>query len=74
MIKAKEIAMAEYKCPECGSEKIVSAKRITPRESEHLLMILCEGCGCFLGVVNDTSKIKDALRDIRQALKSSTGF
>jgi predicted RNA-binding Zn-ribbon protein involved in translation (DUF1610 family) len=74
MIKAKEIAMAEYKCPECGSEKIASAKRKTPRESEPLFMILCEDCGRFLGVVNDTSRLKDTLRDIRQALKTSTGI
>jgi predicted RNA-binding Zn-ribbon protein involved in translation (DUF1610 family) len=72
MIKAKEIAMAEYKCPECGSAKIASDKKIL-RSSEQLRMILCGDCGRFLGVVNDTSQIKDAIRDIRQALKTSTG-
>jgi predicted RNA-binding Zn-ribbon protein involved in translation (DUF1610 family) len=73
MIKAKEIVMAEYKCPECGSEKITS-KGKTVRGSERLLMILCDDCGCFLGVVNDTSKIKDALRSIGHTLNASTGL
>jgi uncharacterized Zn finger protein len=65
--------MAEYKCPECGSEKIAFTKKIGG-DSEHLLVLLCEDCGHFLRVVNDTSQIKVAIRDIRQALKTSTGL
>jgi uncharacterized Zn finger protein len=72
MIKAKEIAMAEYKCPECGSEEITTKRKTIG--SERLLIILCKNCGCFLGVVNDTSEIKNALRSIVQTLKASTGL
>jgi uncharacterized Zn finger protein len=72
MIKAKEIAMAEYHCPKCNSDKIASVKK--DPGSEPLRMILCAECGCFLGVVNDTSQIKAAIKDIRQALKTSTGL
>jgi uncharacterized Zn finger protein len=72
MIKAKETAMTECKCPECASEKITFRKRVCG--SEHLLMLLCEDCGCFLGAVNDTSQLKAAIKDIRQTLKASTGL
>jgi uncharacterized Zn finger protein len=66
--------MAEYKCPDCGSEKITSERKPVPKSFEKVLMILCANCGCFLGVVNDTSPIKDAIKDIRQTLKTSTGL
>jgi hypothetical protein len=72
MIKAKEIAMAEYHCPECNGDKIASVRK--DPGSEPLRMILCGGCGCFLGVVNDTSQIKDAIRRIGHTLNVSTGL
>jgi uncharacterized Zn finger protein len=62
--------MAEYNCPKCKSSKI-TAVRETVRGSEQLLMILCEDCGHFIGVVNDLTKVKEAIRNI--AVKVGTG-
>jgi ribosomal protein S27E len=74
MIKAKEIAMAEYKCPECGSEKITYKGKTVHGSSKRFLMILCADCGRFLGVVNDMSQIKDAIRSIGHTLNVPTGL
>ena len=54
--------MFEYKCPKCQSNAVTSKGKIAG--SERILMIICSDCGHFLGVVNDLSSIKDALRHI----------
>ena len=55
--------MSDYTCPNCQSEHIASGRK-TARGSERLNMILCESCGTLLGVVNDVSKTKKAIRFI----------
>lgn len=64
--------MAEYRCPKCGSEKITSNSKIV-RGAEAIRVILCEDCGHFLGVVNDLSKIKNALCNIAAKVGTSAG-
>ncbi|MCL2232010.1 MAG: TFIIB-type zinc ribbon-containing protein [Treponema sp.] len=53
----------EYTCPNCQSENITSVRKAA-RGSDRSLMILCESCGTLLGVVNDLTRTKKALRYI----------
>ena len=55
--------MTDYTCPNCQSENIASVRK-TARSSERSRMILCEICGTLLGVVNDVTITKRAIRFI----------
>jgi len=55
--------MTDYTCPNCQSENIASVRK-TARSSERSRMILCETCGTLLGVVNDVTITKRAIRFI----------
>ena len=53
--------MTDYTCPECQSENIASVRKAA-QGSER--MILCENCGTLLGMVNDLTKTKKAIRNL----------
>ena len=60
--------MPEYKCPKCQSGKITLIRKIAYASdlvrNEHIYMVLCADCETFLGVVNDTSKLRKAINHI----------
>jgi predicted RNA-binding Zn-ribbon protein involved in translation (DUF1610 family) len=73
MIKAKEIAMAEYKCPKCGGEKIVLDKKTGSGSklvfSKKLIVVLCADCGNLLGIVNDLTDMEQDIQAIKYHLR-----